>query len=107
MYPGLHQPPKTNIASWVRNKVSESEQQNRMTFMPFKDEIVWCGAYVQALTQAFEICKMCKTEEEKRIAAEAAANKKRAAPPHEMSYYFLILLGRKPVQKIVQNSHVA
>jgi hypothetical protein len=64
---------KISITNWVRNKVSESEQQNRMTFMPFKDEIVWCGAYVQALTQAFQICERCKTEEEKRIAATKAA----------------------------------
>lgn len=70
---------KITIANWVSIKVSDTVQQNRMTSMPFKDENVWCYAYVNALMQAYEICKRCKTEEEKRLAEAAAAQAEAAA----------------------------
>ena len=69
---------KTSITQWVRNKVSDAMQQN-LGAHHFKDENIWCNTYVQALTQAFQICERCKTEEEKRIAAAAANAAAKAA----------------------------
>jgi hypothetical protein len=66
------------ISHWVRNRVFVHMTRNPQS-VPFNDDNVF-RVYVEALLQAFEMCKMFKTTEEERIAAaKAEEDKKRAA----------------------------